>query len=726
MARATGISFGAEGPIPNRRAPALKGPIPVQEALARLLAGSGLHAVRIGPTAYRLVPAPASPAPRQPPLPSPSPADPPAADIVVTALRRPLALPDVAASIAIVTPDMLSGGRAAGAGTDAVAAETPALSLTNVGQGRNRQFVRGIADSPFNGVAQGVVAIVLDGNRVTYDAPDPDLRLVDIARVEVLKGPQGPLYGTGALGGVYHLVSNRPQLDRISGQGESFVGATQGGSAGYGASATLNLPIARDRLGVRASGWASREPGWLDRNGRANTNRGDVIGGRLGLRWAPGADWTVDLTGLVQNMAIDDSQYQPRTGRIAEPHDNDFRTASLELNGRIGGAHLTISSSIVDHEVASTLDASAAAARLGFAAGPLAYRDERNYRVFDQEVRLSGAHWLAGLSWLSARTRIRGTGEPDAGAARTLVAFDRAADEIAAFGQLTLTLTARLRAEVGLRVFSARVEDERRQDSDGGASLTQSGWRLNPSFALLWSPSTDTRLFARVAQGGRSAGLGIATGGDARPYARDTLTAVELGVRHGVASGAFSVEAILFAADWRRLQADYLLPEGLIGTRNAGNAGLVGAEASIDWRPRPGWRLRLGALAQRARLRDGGPDLPDDRRLPTVPELAGSASLARTLRIGDWTGEARIGGRWQGPTRLSFDPGLDRKTGGYAVLNGRFELGRGRWRMSLAAGNLLNNRADSFAFGNPFSLPDGAQRTPLAPRTVTIGGVLAF
>ncbi|HTM95683.1 MAG TPA: TonB-dependent receptor plug domain-containing protein, partial [Croceibacterium sp.] len=185
----------------------------IDAALTRLLAGSGYVAHKVGPTAWRIeaIRAVRSPLPSQ--AHDTVPEAPPGEPILVTASKRRIALADLpidvsAVSVGTDTPVQSSPA----AGTERIASEIEGLSLTASGSGRNRMFLRGVADSPFNGESQSTVAVVLDDARLTYAAPDPDIALVDMERVEVLKGPQGALYGTGALGGIYHLVSHRASL----------------------------------------------------------------------------------------------------------------------------------------------------------------------------------------------------------------------------------------------------------------------------------------------------------------------------------------------------------------------------------------------------------------------------------------------------------------------------------------------------------------------------------
>jgi outer membrane receptor protein involved in Fe transport len=741
LAGQAGISVGRAGRLPDVAAPALRGRMTVAAALERLLAGTGLKAVPIAPGAYRLVPAPAPRSPRPAPRP-PRPGSPPAQadspalpqrEIVVTGLRRSQGLFTAPASIAVVPVEGLPLPPVL-AGAAAIAGRVNGLTLTNLGAGRNRQFIRGVADSAFDGYSQSTVAIVVDGARVTYDAPDPDLRLVDVARVEVLKGPQGPLYGSGALGGVYHIVTNRPDPSVASASVEAHGVALASDRAGGGGSLVLNLPLVEGRLGLRASAYGAVEPGWIDETGgRRGLNVGRVSGGRAALRWLPAPGWTLDLATAAQFITVDDSQYVPRPGRgyqrppqAREPHDNDFRMAAAQLSGAVGSLRLDASASLVRHEVASTLDAGAAAAAFGEAA-PLRFRDDRRYRVSDEEVRLSGKTsggigWIVGASYLAARTSIDGLLETAAAGERRVVSLSRQASEAALYGQAAVPLGREWGAELGLRLFRSTSRDEL-EESDGNAAaarLAEAKTGISPSLSLAWSPDPNHFLFARIARAERGPGLGAQVNGAPVRFGSDRLTSYEVGGRARMRR--IQLDGALFHAAWRDMQSDYLLPEGLIATHNAGDAEIWGAELSGTFHLAPGWTVESGAVVQRARLvrAADGAELPDDRRLPVVPMVAARLGLARSVRLGPWTGSAGANLRFNGAQRLSFDPGLDRRSPAYALVDASIRLGGGGWTFAADLTNLLGSRTDSFGFGNPFSIRAGRQSTPLPPRGVTL------
>jgi outer membrane receptor for ferric coprogen and ferric-rhodotorulic acid len=121
-------------------------------------------------------------------------------DILVTASKQAVGLDHYPGSAKIIATDRGWLAENAASGTGAIARLLPILASTNLGDGRDKLFIRGIADSSFNGPTQSTVGEYLGDIRLNYNAPDPNLNLYDMDRVEVLVGPQGTLYGAGTLG----------------------------------------------------------------------------------------------------------------------------------------------------------------------------------------------------------------------------------------------------------------------------------------------------------------------------------------------------------------------------------------------------------------------------------------------------------------------------------------------------------------------------------------------
>ncbi|MDQ4420116.1 TonB-dependent receptor [Sphingobium sp. DEHP117] len=151
-----------------------------------------------------------------------------------------------------------------------------------------------------------------------------------------------------------------------------------------------------------------------------------------------------------------------------------------------------------------------------------------------------------------------------------------------------------------------------------------------------------------------------------------------------------------------------------------GGGTVDGADISLVWH-HGGWRIEGGAQVQHARLEKSFDiRVPDNAHLPVVPDLSGRIAGTRALSFGEWAGEAGLFVRYTGRARLSLDPGLDRRMGGYATVDPSLSLGRGGWTFGMFASNLLDSSADSFAFGNPFSVRSTPQFTPLHPRNFQV------
>lgn len=718
----TGASIGIGDYSGGVRAERTKGKLSVDEALARMLAKTPYRAERAGPSVWRLV--------ARPILPTRVAAPPVTPDIIVTARKMPEPLSSAASPIAVYVPRF--AGSAASEGIHDVSASVEGLTVTNLGPGRDRSFIRGIADSPFNGFSQATVSVNVDDARVTYDAPEPGLRLVDVARVEVLKGPQGPLYGTGALGGVYRIVTNRPVLGTMSGEVGFGMSQVSEGGIGGEASAVLNLPIVDDRIAVRGVAYTSSQAGWIRNDARGRPlNDQHVTGGRLALRFAPARDWTVDITATGQNIDLRDSQYVDRgaedltrTTRLPEPSSSRFALVSGSVSGALGDLRLTIATSHAWQDRYEKYDVAPAASALG-EPGATSYVDRRAHRVFDQEIRIASASgsdvmWMAGVSYLSATTLATGTLSDGAG---TVLPFSfllhRGVTEAAVFADGSVELVPRVRVGLGARVFRATTDDERVEDL-ATANVAKARFGVTPSGSLTYSFAPDRTVYLRFGTAFRPGGLdptNMATG----RYDSDEVRSVELGARATFDQGRLSLTAGGFHTEWSHVQTDYLLPDGLIATRNAGDAVIVGTELSSTWR-RWGWTLQVGAAAQRARLEAtaDGANLPADRRMPAVPDVTGRINVGRRVHVAGIAADITLRGTYTGSSRLSFDDGLDRRMGDYALLHADAATTLGRLELRISALNLLDTRADSFAFGNPFRIRLEKQYTPLQPRTVSV------
>ncbi len=728
VARIAGVSIGSVERLSGTPAPALKGRMTVAVALARLTAGTPFAAQKVSSTAYRIVRRPRRVPPvaratptRQAPRPeAPRRALParsvPAPDleaigpeIIVTGTKRPQASDDVPLSLTIVDPSDLLQALAA-PGTAAVAFELPQLTLADIGPGQNRLFLRGVADSPFNGPSQSTVTVQIDETRATYDAPDPNLALVDMRSVEILAGPQGPLYGTGALGGVMRLVTNKPALDRVDGVA-SVSGTVLDGKASAGASAVLNAPLLSDRLSARLVAYREGQPGWIDSGSRRNSNRSLVSGFRGALRGRIDR-WLFDVSGVDQSIDVRDTQYTftgaslVRAAQPPESSDNDFRSLSGVASGPVGRLHLTAVAGVVRHAIGSRL------ALMPSTESPL-FDDERRFELDTQEVRLTGARWLAGISLLRGQTRRRAgvAGDPLAGPA---IATDQSTREVALFGEGTLPLSSRWTLTGGARLYRTAIDDEL-LDDELGDSRRRRKTGISPSLALSWRPDGGGVVYARAAHALRPGALSAATSPGLAPIEDDSVRVIEAGARLPLAQG-LDVSGSVSWTDWRNVQSDMLASNGLVATNNVGNAHIPSLSLSADWR-RTHWFASGSLLLQRPRLERAstGSEI-DDLRLPVVPDLA--ASIRSGVRGSAW--KAGIEGRITGGSRLSFDPRLDREIGEFEEIALFGSADAGRWTVSGRLDNLFDSRADRLGYGNSFTLLNRPQFVPQEPRRLSV------
>lgn len=752
LARQTGTSIViTESRIAQRRVPAIRGRMEPHEAVRQLAQAAGGHAVRVGESGWRIVPAAAavprrdgrtpSPAASPAPSPAPSPPFPPPepVTIVVMASKRELSLDQYAGQANFVQGEQLVFGGVGG--TERIMQQLPTLSSTHLGSGRNKLFIRGIADSSFTGPTQATVGQYLGDLRLTYNAPDPDLRLSDMELVEVLEGPQGTLYGSGSMGGIIRMVPNAPELGIT--EASAIIGGAQTwhGAAGIDANVVFNLPFLIEDAALRVTIDASSQGGYIDKPllGRENVNRNRILGGRAALRYEIAPDWTVDLLGVAQSTRALDSQYAERGGNplestagVVEGSHADYAQGQVVLSGRIGDVRLRSTTGIVGQQLEEYYDASLpeGAPRLFVQANDtsMVANETRIWRPLD-----TGLGWLAGFSYTHNNTRLT----------RALVAqFQRASttgvanriDEFTAYGEASVQLFDALVATAGGRLTHAQLGGEGEDVAPqllaalAGVTASRRETAFLPAASLLADMGDDTQLYMRFQQGFRPGGLAI-EGPLVRRFENDRNSTFELGLRHGQpGTSPFDLAVSLSYTSWQDIQADFIDAAGFPSTANIGDGEVWTASVSASVEASPGLRFDAGLIYNDSRVDEPRQELMLARlsQVPNIARVAGRAGFDYEIALTDrFDLEAQGWFGYVGKSRLGIGPELGELQGNYIDSGLTVRVGSPALGISLGLTNITDEVGNRFALGTPFATGRD-QVTPLRPRTVRLGIDAAF
>ncbi|WP_367185879.1 TonB-dependent receptor [Sphingomonas bacterium] len=742
LARETGVEIMSTEPgLRSVRTRPIQGHMSVRTALGQLLQRTGYRA-RANAGGYRIVRVIAKSAARSRPVASPNP--PPGPDIVITASKQRIPLLRYPGSLTVVGPLPVRPWQAAENMSD-MAETLPILQGTQLGAGRNKIFIRGVADSSFNGSTQSTTSLYLDDVQINYSGPDPGLRLYDVRSIEILEGPQGTLYGAGSIGGVIRVSSNPVDLSKIAGSFAGGVTLTSGGATGFDTAGMVNLPIAKERFGLRAVGYNIRDGGYIDDAGRGSrlVNSSDTVGARLALRLDPGGGWRVEASGTGQRIDTRDAQYAEtvegpltRRSRIAQPFDSDLLFGRVVVSKTWGsGLRFFSASGIVGYRSTDRFDATPRAGAGGAPTMPTIYTANRSKRLLSQEARLSrsmsgGNSWVFGFTLISDRDILtRSLGSP--GNDLDIIGVTNVTKAASAFGEATVGLSPRLSITGGARVTLARTDgDPSSAPRSTNFVKGRSTRRLDPTLALSWQLAPQLALFARFQTGYRTGGLAVAPGvGRVADYQPDEIRVGELGFRKLRAGPTgLAVSSSVSLARWSNIQADLINRRGLPYTANIGDAKIETIEGNVDWIPVVGFRVVGSFLLTDNTVSGPIADLSkrDNRRLPETPPFAGHGGVSYQWRTGQVEPQIGLTTDYVGRSVLGTGDLLDVSQGNYWVVGLSANL---RWKgidFSFLGNNLTNSTANRFAFGNPFSLSYRDQATPLRPRNLRLAVGVAW
>lgn len=783
LSQQSGASIGFRDPgIAAIRVKPVRGRLTAGAALERALRGTGARARQVAAATYLIERAPvvARPAPRPlPPRPAPAPAAEPEEpiEVVVTATKRDIPLGAYPGGVQIIDGNSLSFADGL-QGTGAIETRIASVVSTHLGPGRNKLFVRGIADSSFVGPTQATVGQYWGNSRITYSAPDPNLRLYDVQSVEVLEGPQGTLYGAGSLGGVVRIVPRAPLLRSTEGSAWGGVTGVQHGQPSVDGGAILNVPLIDDKLAFRGLAFGSVEGGYIDDLGRGlrDINRVRTIGGRGALRLDAGDGWLVDLTGVGQKIRGDDSQYADRgagdlarMSSIAQPFRSDYWLADLVVRKRWDDLELTTSLGYARQYVFELFEGQALASPTAPDVRPTAdapgtgYSQANRISMLTFETRLArrgpdGTGWLLAASLLRNNARVERqmdiapslamSGAIEAANGTPTISRDyvwsmavfqpmtgvtNKVDEATLYGEATIEPMPRVTLTLGSRLTHARLSG-RSEDAlevlayrkDPGARGSRSETRLLPSAALAWRPNDRLTLFARFQQGFRPGGIAVRQDYVQR-FEGDRVTTLEAGSRY--IGDQFDLALSGSWTNWKHIQADLIDGFGFPTTANIGDGEVFSLGLAGRWRPVRGLEFDASIYLNDSSVtrRDvillpiDAPSVPSDR-LPNVADATGRVGFTYTAELNSGATLTMDGhARYVGQSILGVGPILERLQGDYLDTGFQARIGNERRGISIALTNLLDSRGNRFALGSPFLIRDRDQITPLRPRSIRIG-----
>jgi outer membrane receptor protein involved in Fe transport len=730
-----GIDFGSARSTP------VNGTYQKQDALKRMLSGTGFDFEFADSNTIRI--RAASPAGKRATARETA-----IESVLVTATKREEISRDIPYSIAVTSGQQLEDFGVSA--SHELTTQVAGLTTTNLGSGEDKLFVRGLTDSVLPGLSESVVGVYLDESRIVDDAPDPNLRLIDIDRVEVLRGPQGSLYGAGSLSGLVRIVTNKPEFDEFRVMAQTSVSSTENGGISTSIDGMINVPLVSDALALRLVGYDDEQAGYIDelRLHLSNTNRTKTEGGRAQLAWQANSDWTVFANFMQQDTKADDSQYYlknvgylERNNYLLEPHSDEFKQVGITANGTLSWANVVSNTSYVSRHVQDRFDASFAWPQLtGFPQGPSPFDFARKIQSLTHETRISSPEggrwkWLFGLSlahreedFLSSLSGPDASGVPVVG--RAEVREDRL-NEAAIFGEVTFDFTPEWSLTAGARAFGSSHNVTATGSgilftsaSPFAGSVSQSG--LAPKLVLGYRPSEDTMFYAQASEGYRLGGINVdgpvgATGESENTFDSDELKDFELGSKLDFLDKHLVVDAAAYYVIWNNVQTDQIGSSGAFYVLNAGTVRDAGLEMDAAWQPIENLTLHGNFFWNNATLGNINPLLASGEGvLPGAPDISAEISARYDFPVTRTVdGFASVEYSYVGVSHLGFGEN-SQVMGGYRLANLRIGVEKSSWQLGLFVDNLTNDHGNTFAFGNPFDLNRGPQVTPPRPRSIGV------
>ena len=684
-------------------------------------------------------------------------------EVIVTAQKRDQVAQDIPISIFAITESVLeqSGINS----LEGIRDITAGLEIVSVSPGAVQIAMRGVTN--LSGTIESTAAIgyYLDETPISaFATAMPEFAMWDANRVEVLRGPQGTLFGEGSMGGTIRVITNKPDSSDFYGRVQGEVSTVDGGDTGYAGRGFVNIPLAEDTLALRLTFSHLDRGGWVDVPDLNEEDTNDIRSTdiRAALRWTPSDKLMVDLSYMYQDIELDNTFGQTSPG-VLDPQAqlsfagpigqlsteaSDYGIFNITIDYDLGFASLVSATSQFNQD-RSWLDDLTPQMPLFFGIpGTSDSTGNTTVDVFTQEFRLVSngderLDWTTGVFYKTNDREAEQTfyfDLPAWGLVDNAASLqESSADSWAVFAEIDFEFTDRWSGQLGGRYYSddrelttTDLEDSLIFGTVAGTVTAGSGSdsHFSPKVALTWT-GDDTLFYAKVANGFRSGGTNpnasMVPDQISEGYGPEELWSYELGLKNTLAGGQIQLNAYVYYNDWTDLQLGFVTDDGLFGfTENAGGAESKGGELEFLWLPtdRLTWSVNLGYT--NAKITEdvfnvfGELIAADGNKIPFVPEWSIGTTLDYVWPVTDsLEGVVHLGYAFRDENYS--EPGNDdaRKNDNYNQVRLRGGIQGERWGLYAFVTNLFNEEDTTYKL-RPVAATPLIYTTYVRPRTIGV------
>ncbi len=568
-------------------------------------------------------------------------------EIVVTASKRSEKIQDVSQSISAIK----------GRGLEQIGATDvrdyintiPGVKLQSPNPIENDISIRGIA--PVAGWSS-TIGYYIDETPVTEFGLNPAISSFDMERVEVLRGPQGTLYGEGSMGGTIKMIPNKPNVNKSLFKFDPDFSSTKDGGMNYNVNGMINIPIIKNKFAIRTTGFYQNDDGYINNVGIGvdKVNTYETYGGRIAARYIATKKLFFTASAIYSSSKIGGqftaNENLEQSTSVRENLNDDYSIYNLSAYYDLSFANLTVTGSYYQHTKDQVVDLAFIIPTVDYLFGMVGQgpfdgvwtNNENEYNVYTAEARLVSSNdgpfkWTTGVFYKNYDMTGQDIGDSDPAISQeTIDALTgamglgefgiqgifvsesyRKVKQAAVFGELSYDISPKLNALAGLRLFNEKRDFGNTTDglfpvlqtmlpptevSDKGDATV-----INPKFSITYKPAKNIITYMSASKGFRSGGQNLFAfmfEGAPVSYGPESLWNYELGLKSATNNGQLIANVALYYNSWTDMQLRTRSLASLNVVENVGKAHTLGLDAEITWMPVKGLAFIMGGNLTKA------------------------------------------------------------------------------------------------------------------------------